>query len=174
MHDGALLRPAVSTRPDPTALDSWRVFLRAHAVITRRLEAELIEEQDLPLASYDVLVQLVDAPGHRLRMTELASAVLLSRSGLSRLVDRLQREGLVRREVATEDARGMYAVLQPAGLSRLRNAAPTHLRGVAEHMTSKFSDDELAALRALLDRLCDWPLRLNDVSATLDDVDREQ
>jgi DNA-binding MarR family transcriptional regulator len=171
MHEGAQSRSVVSTRPGPTALASWRVFLRAHAVITRRLESELLAEQDLPLASYDVLVQLVDAPGHRLRMTELASAVLLSRSGLSRLVDRLQREGLVSREAASEDGRGMYAALQPAGLSRLRDAAPTHLRGVAEHMTSKFSDDELDALRALLNRLCDWPLRLSDVSATLDDVD---
>jgi DNA-binding MarR family transcriptional regulator len=171
MHEGAQSRSVVSTRPGPTALASWRVFLRAHAEITRRLEAELLAEQDLPLASYDVLVQLVDAPGHRLRMTELASAVLLSRSGLSRLVDRLHREGLVSREAASEDGRGMYAALQPAGLTRLRDAAPTHLRGVAEHMTSKFSDDELDALRALLDRLCDWPLRLSDVSATLDDVD---
>jgi len=156
------------------ALASWRVFLRAHAVVTRRLEAELLEERELPLASYDVLVQLVDAPGRRLRMTELASAVLLSRSGISRLVDRLQREGLVVREAASEDGRGMYAVLQPAGVSRLRDAAPTHLRGVAEHMTSKFSERELDELRALLDRLCDWPPRSNEVSATLDDVDPQE
>lgn len=174
MPEAAGLSSAVSTRLDPTALASWRAFLRAHAVITRRLEAELMEEQDLPLASYDVLFQLVDAPGHRLRMTDLASAVLLSRSGLSRLVDRLQREGLVNREVATEDGRGMYAVLLPAGVTRLRNAAPTHLRGVAEHMTSKFSDAELKALQALLDRLCDWPLQLTDTSATLDVGDRQQ
>lgn len=173
MHDGAQVRSTVSTRSDPTALASWRVFLRAHAVVTRRLEAELLEEQNLPLASYDVLVQLVDAPGHRLRMTELAGAVLLSRSGLSRLVDRLQREGLVNREAATEDGRGMYAVLLPAGLTRLRAAAPTHLRGVAEHMTGKFTDDELDGLRALLERLCDWPIPPNEVSATLDD-DRQE
>ncbi len=173
MHDGAPTRSRVSTRLHPTAMASWRVFLRAHAVVTRRLEAELLEEQQLPLASYDVLFQLVDAPGHRLRMTELASAVLLSRSGLSRLVDRLQRQGLVNREVATEDGRGMYAVLLPAGLSRLRAAAPTHLRGVAEHMTSKFSDDELDGLRALLERLCDWPIPENEVTATLDDDPHE-
>lgn len=162
------------TRLDPTALASWRAFLRAHAVVTRRLEVELMEEQDLPLTFYDVLVQLVDAPDHRLRMTDLARAVLLSRSGLSRLVDRLQREGLVRREAASEDGRGMYAVLLPAGLDRLRAAAPTHLRGVAEHMTGKFSDEELDTLRGLLDRLCDWPLGLPDTSAALDDDDRLQ
>lgn len=163
------------TRLDPTALASWRAFLRAHAVVTRRLEVELMEEQDLPLTFYDVLVQLVDAPDHRLRMTDLARAILLSRSGLSRLVDRLQREGLVRREAASEDGRGMYAVLLPAGLDRLRAAAPTHLRGVAEHMTGKFSDEELDTLRGLLDRLCDWPLGLPDTSDTLvDDDDRLQ
>lgn len=173
MHDGTRTRSTVSTRLDPRALASWRVFLRAHAVITRRLEAELLEEQKLPLASYDVLVQLVDAPGHRLRMTELASAVLLSRSGLSRLVDRLQRQGLVSRQTATEDGRGMYAVLLPAGLDRLRAAAPTHLRGVGEHMTSKFTDAELDELRALLERLCDWPIPQSELTATLDD-DRQE
>lgn len=169
MHDATKTRPTGSTRLDPRALASWRVFLRAHAVITRRLEAELLEEQRLPLASYDVLVQLVDAPGHRLRMTELASAVLLSRSGLSRLVDRLQRQGLVSRQAATEDGRGMYAVLLTAGLDRLRAAAPTHLRGVGEHMTSKFTDAELDGLRALLERLCDWPIPQSELTATLDD-----
>ena len=102
MNDGVESRSTVvATRPDPTALVSWRVFLHAHAVVTRRLEAELMEEHTLPLASYDVLVQLVDAPGRRLRMTELAGAVLLSRSGVSRLVDRMQRDGLVSREAAT-------------------------------------------------------------------------
>ncbi len=170
MTDGVESRSAaVATRPDPAAIASWRVFLRAHAVVTRRLEAELLEEHDLPLGSYDVLVQLVDAPGRRLRMTELASAVLLSRSGVSRLVDRMQREGLVSREAATEDGRGMYAVLQPAGLARLRTAAPTHLRGVAEHMISKFTAQELDDLRALLDRLCDTPIAPHQLTATLDD-----
>jgi len=170
MNDGVESRSTVvATRPDPTALVSWRVFLHAHAVVTRRLEAELMEEHTLPLASYDVLVQLVDAPGRRLRMTELAGAVLLSRSGVSRLVDRMQRDGLVSREAATEDGRGMYAVLQPAGLARLREATPTHLRGVAEHMISKFTAGELDDLRALLERLCDTPIPLNEVTATLDD-----
>ena len=77
---------------------AWRRFLRAHALVTRRLENDLMAEHQLPLACYDVLVQLVEAPDRRLRMTELAERVLLSRSGLTRLVDRLEREGLVRRE----------------------------------------------------------------------------
>ncbi|MDP9496424.1 MAG: MarR family transcriptional regulator, partial [Actinomycetota bacterium] len=92
---------------------AWRTFLRAHAVLVRRLEAELVAEHDLPLASYDVLVQLSEAPQQRLRMTELADRVLLSRSGLTRLVDRLVRDGLVERQACSEDARGMLAVLTP-------------------------------------------------------------
>ncbi|MBA3907867.1 MAG: MarR family transcriptional regulator, partial [Pseudonocardiales bacterium] len=84
-------------RPTRDELASWRAFLRAHAVITRTLEAELLAEQDLSLAAYDVLVQLAEAPAHRLRMTELAERVLLSRSGVTRLVDRLEKLGLVAR-----------------------------------------------------------------------------
>src|SRR4051812_41036011 len=91
-------RGVAQPRP-PTAdeLASWRWFLRAHATITRALENELEAEQKLSLASYDVLVQLAEAPNRRLRMTELADAVLLSRSGVTRLVDRLERVGLVAR-----------------------------------------------------------------------------
>jgi DNA-binding MarR family transcriptional regulator len=129
------------------------MFLRAHASLTRRLEADLLLEHQLPLASYDVLVQLVEAPERRLRMTELADKVLLSRSGLTRLVDRLEREGLVRREACETDARGLFAVLTDEGFDRLRTAAPTHLRGIEDYVVSRFDDTELAALGALLGRL---------------------
>jgi DNA-binding MarR family transcriptional regulator len=134
-------------------LGAWRVFLRAHAQITRKLEAELLAEHDLPLPSYDVLLQLAESPGRRLRMTELADRVLLSRSGLTRLVDRLERERLVERAACPNDARGTHAVLTDAGFDRLREAAPTHLRGVSEHVTSRLSDDELEQLRALMLKL---------------------
>jgi DNA-binding MarR family transcriptional regulator len=134
-------------------LAAWRAFLRAHAVVTRRLEHELVAEHDLPLASYDVLVQLSESPGRRLRMTELAERVLLSRSGLTRLVDRLQREGLVERQACPEDARGTLAALTDGGLERLRAAWPTHLRGVSEHVTSKLTAEEAEQLRVLLGRL---------------------
>lgn len=132
---------------------AWRAFLNTHARITRRLETELMAEEDLALASYDVLVQLAEAPGRRLRMTELAGAVLLSRSGLTRLVDRLTREELVTRQACDDDARGTYAVLTPPGLARLRKASKVHLRGVEEHMTGRLADDELRTLTLLLDRL---------------------
>jgi DNA-binding MarR family transcriptional regulator len=136
-----------------TELAAWRSFLRAHATVTHRLEAELVAEHDLPLASYDVLVQLSEAPSAALRMTELAERVLLSRSGLTRLVDRLERDGLVTRRACPDDARGTLAVLTDAGLDRLRAAWPTHLRGVSEHVTSKLSPQELVVLEELLGRL---------------------
>lgn len=128
----------------------WRTFLIAHAQVIRRLEADLVTEHALPLASYDVLVQLVEAPGHRLRMTELADRVLLSRSGLTRLVDRLSRDGLVRREACESDARGLYAVLTPRGYERLRTASRTHLRGVQEYAVGRFSPAELQRFGELL------------------------
>ena len=140
-------------------LGAWRSFLRAHARVTRLLEAELLAEHDLPLASYEVLLHLAEASGRRLRMTQLADSVLLSRSGLTRLVDRLEREGLVERAACPGDARGTLAVLTDAGLARLRSAAPTHLRGVAEHVTDRLDADEVAQLRHLMGKLLvDEPL----------------
>ena len=134
---------------------AWRRFLRAHALVTRRLEGDLLAEQRLPLASYDVLVQLVEAPDRRLRMSELAERVLLSRSGLTRLVDRLERDGLVRREPCDDDARGLFTVLTDAGRRRLREATPVHLHGVAEHAVGRLDDDEAAALADLLAKMID-------------------
>ncbi len=131
-------------RPEQTA--HWRSFLRAHAFVMRRLEAELLQAGQPPLAMYDVMVQLVEAPGRRLRMTDLADAVLLSRSGLTRLVDRMSAEGYVEREPSPGDARGVNAVLTDAGLAALRTASRTHLRGIAEHVVAPLTDDELAAL----------------------------
>lgn len=144
-------------RLTPEQLAAWRALLRAHAHIVRRLEADLLAEHGLPLASYDVLVQLVETPQRRLRMTELADRVLLSRSGLTRLVDRMEREGLVRREPCEHDARGLNAVLTDEGYRRLRDAAPTHLRGIDDYVVDRLSDAELATLGALLDKLADPP-----------------
>lgn len=133
-------------------LTAWRTFLRAHTTLVRRLEGELVAEHDLPLASYDVLVQLSEAPTGSLRMTELADKVLLSRSGLTRLVDRLVRDGFVERASCPSDARGTLAVLTPRGLEALRSAWPTHLRGVAEHV-SRLTPDEVVTLTTLLTKL---------------------
>jgi DNA-binding MarR family transcriptional regulator len=133
----------------------WRAFLRAHAGVTRQLERELGAEAGIPLAWYDVLLQLAEAPERRLRMAELAERVLLSRSGLTRLVDRLQAEQLVVRQPAPDDARGMYTVLTPQGLAALRRSAPVHLAGIQRHWLAHFSDDELRQLRVLLGKLED-------------------
>lgn len=145
-HGGPLTEPQMA---------AWRLFLRTHAVVTRRLEADLLAEHGLPLASYDVLVQLVEAPQRRLRMSELAERVLLSRSGLTRLVDRLEKEGLVRREACEDDARGLFTVVTDAGFARLREASPTHLRGVLAHAMGRLDDDEASALADLLAQVLD-------------------
>ena len=131
----------------------WRTFLRGHAAVLGELERELQAETGMPLAWYDVLLQLAEARDRRLRMAELADRVLLSRSGLTRLVDRLQAEGLVRREPSPDDARGTFTVLTPHGMARLRAAAPVHLAGIRKHWLAHFSDDELRRLGLLLDRL---------------------
>lgn len=149
-------KPAVPKASD-WRVGVWRAFLRAHATVTRQLEGELTERTGLPLPWYDVLLQLAEAPGHRLRMAELADRVLLSRSGLTRLVDRLQAERLVRREPSRDDARGTYTVLTERGLDRLRRAAPVHLGGIAEHWLAHYTDDELRQLDALLRRALPAP-----------------
>lgn len=145
-------RPA-TPRPGDWRVGVWRSFLRAHAGVMRELERELVAEAGLPLGWYDVLLTLAEAPGRRLRMAELADRVLLSRSGVTRLVDRLQAEGLVRREPSPHDARGTYTVLTADGLARLRRAAPVHLAGIRRHWLARFSDDELRTLGELLERL---------------------
>jgi DNA-binding MarR family transcriptional regulator len=134
-------------------LGAWRAFLRAHARVVRELERELHAEQGLALTDYDVLVQLADADGRRLRMSELAERLVLSRSGVTRLVDRLVSAGLVERMSCDDDRRGHWASLTDAGLGRLRGASPTHLRGVSEHFLDRLSAEELAALERALGRV---------------------
>src|SRR5689334_12860190 len=109
---------------------AWIGFLRAHHCLVAELDDELRREHGLPLTSFDVLAQLDLAPERQLRMSELAEAVLLSRSGLTRLVERLESQGLLQRRECTEDARGAYAVLTEKGEDRLREARRTHLSGV--------------------------------------------
>src|SRR5918992_872540 len=129
-----------------TELGAWRGLLRVHAALVRELDAELDAAHDLPLSSYDVLIYLQAAPGKRLRMAELADSVLLSRSGVTRLVDRLAREGLIERDTCTSDGRGCFAVLTEQGEQALARARPTHLAGVRERFLSRFSEDELEQL----------------------------
>jgi DNA-binding MarR family transcriptional regulator len=137
-------------RPDDPRLRAWVAFLQAYAVVTRRLEAELSAERRLSLADYDALVQLAVADDRRLRMSELADRVVLSRSGVSRLVDRLVADGLVERRACPTDARGSWAELTPTGLQRLREAAPVHLRGIDAHFLAPIAEEDREGLvRAL-------------------------
>jgi DNA-binding MarR family transcriptional regulator len=135
------------SRPlDERELRAWRGMLRAHAALTKALDADLDAAHALPLSSYEVLMYLNDAEGRRMRMRDLAASVSLSRSGLTRLADRLEREGLIRRESCPSDARGAYAVLTPAGAEKLAAARATHLAGVRSLFLQLFSDAELDAL----------------------------
>ena len=136
-----------------TELGAWRGLLRVHAALVRELDAELDAAHDLPLSSYDVLIYLQAAPGKRLRMAELADSVLLSRSGVTRLVDRLEREGLIVRDTCSSDGRGLYAVLTDEGEAMLARARPTHLAGVRERFLEHFSEEELELLATYWERV---------------------
>lgn len=140
------------TRHDPR-LAAWRTFLRAHTRVVRELERELQANRGMALTDYDVLVQLAAAEERRLRMSELADALLLSRSGVTRLVDRLVADGMVERITCESDRRGQWASLTDAGYQRLRDATPTHLEGVREHFLDRLSAGELAQLQRMLDRV---------------------
>ena len=153
---GAMTTPRIhrslSTR-DPR-IGIWRDFLTAHARLERLLDEDLRAEHDLSLPEYDALLQLAEAPGRRLRMHQLADRVLLSRSGVTRLIDRLVRDGSVERDPCLSDARGAEAVLTAAGLERLRNAAVTHLRGIREHFIDAIDPTDLQSVgRAMRDVL---------------------
>ena len=118
-----------------------------------RADTELAREHDMPLSSYEVLLYLNDSPEGRMRMSELADSVLLSRSGLTRLVDRLERQGLLRRERCESDARGLFAEITPEGRGVFAAARKTHLDGVRRVFLSQFSRDELRTLGQLWQKL---------------------
>jgi DNA-binding MarR family transcriptional regulator len=131
------------TKPE---LAAWKGMLATHARIVAMLDAELREEHELTLQEYEVLMNLTDASDGRLRMSELADEVLLSRSGLTRVVDRLERRGLVARMPAGDDGRGYFAQLETEGKRLVSKARRTHLAGVRRHFTSHLKPGELGAL----------------------------
>jgi len=143
-------------------LGSWVAFLRAHSAITRQLNADLLNVHGLTLNDYEVLLMLSKAEGRRMRRVDLAQTVVLTASGITRLLDGLERAGFVEKDACATDARVSYAKLTGAGLVKLREAAATHLRGVDELFVGRFSDAELDSLALLLGRL---PLRGNDCTA---------
>lgn len=133
-------------------LDAWVSFLRSHAAITRELSAQLQREHGLTLNDYEVLLHLSKAPDG-MRRVDLAESVLLTASGITRLLEGLEQAGFVAKRMCESDARVSYAVLTDAGGEKLRAAAETHLRGVDEVFLSRYSGSELTALAELLGRL---------------------
>lgn len=132
---------------------AWRAFLTAHARITDVLARELREGTELPLTWYDVLVQLSEAPERRLRMQELADRVLLSKSGLTRLIDRMQQDGYVTRYPCEDDRRGTFAQMTDEGYATIRRAAPTHMEGIVDHFADLVTDEEADVLADVLGRI---------------------
>ena len=146
----AVARPLQARDP---RLAPWRAFLEAHARVTRRLDEELRAEHDLSLAEYETLLAIAWAPERRIRMRSLADSILLSKSGVTRLIDRLVSDGLVERTACSADARGAEAVLTETGRARLREASRTHLRGIEEHFLDVVEREDLAATERTLNAL---------------------
>lgn len=154
--DAATAVPASpSVVADSPGIGAWRSFLTAHARVTRRLDEELQAAHGLSLAEYDALLQIAHAPGRRIRMNVLAERVVLSRSGVTRLVDRLEAAGDVERSACATDARGQEAVLTHTGLDRLRRASTTHLEGVRRYFLDRLETTELDRLETSLGRVAD-------------------
>jgi DNA-binding MarR family transcriptional regulator len=147
-----LERVVANVVPNQRGVDAWQALLRAHATLLRKLATDLVEEVGLTLGDFDVLAQLAQTGGE-LRMSELAAQAYSSRSGMTRRIDRLVAEGLVSRTNSDADGRGVIVGLTEAGLARLMEAAPVHLRRVSELFVEKLSDRELATLASALGKV---------------------
>lgn len=141
--------------PRDPRLAPWRAFVRAQAQVSRRLDEDLRNEHGLSLQEYVALLILAEAPDRRLRMGRLADSLTLSKSGATRLIDRLAGDGLVDRVSCPSDLRGAEAALTEAGLNRLRTAAPTHLRGIAEYFLSAIEGDDLPVVERTMQCVAD-------------------
>lgn len=138
-----------------TQLAAWRLFLTLHRRVVDAIDRDLQRAGQLPLSSYDVLIELQEAPDHRLRMAELAERVVLSRSGLTRLVDRLEDAGYLARDRCAADRRGTYVVLNEQGTAALRAAWPIYARGIQQYFAAALSSEEAETLAALLRKVSD-------------------
>jgi DNA-binding MarR family transcriptional regulator len=141
------------TRLDGAALDAWRGYLTSHAAILRALDAELVAEHGMTTRDYEVLLYLARAEERRLAMSALSERTMLTRSGITRLVDGLVGSGLIERHACANDARVSYAQLTDVGYETLRKASRSHVAGVRRLFVERFSDEELATLAELLGRL---------------------
>jgi DNA-binding MarR family transcriptional regulator len=143
----------------PNRIESWVSFLRAHSAITRQLNADLLNVHGLTLNDYEVMLLLSRAEDRRMRRVDIAQSVVLTASGITRLLDGLERQGFVEKDACATDGRVSYAKLTSTGHSKLKEAAATHIRGIEELFMGRFSDSELEQLASLLGRL---PLRGKD------------
>jgi DNA-binding MarR family transcriptional regulator len=148
----------------PAELGAWRGMLRVHSALVKALDAELLATHGLPLTSYEVLINLQAAPDRRRRMAELADSVLLSRSGTTRLVDRLERDGLLVRDTCDSDGRGCFAVLTERGEALLSKARATHLEGVRERFLRHFEPAEHEQMAAWWNRVLPGAADIADLS----------
>ncbi len=134
-------------------LAAWRTFLKVHSTIIGLIERDLEAAKRPPLSTYDVLIELYEAPEHRLRMHELAERVVLSRSGLTRLVDRLEAEGLLTRDRSVADRRGAYAVITGQGIKALHQTWPIYARGITEYFAQWLTLEEAQLLESAFERI---------------------
>src|SRR5262249_54788225 len=147
----------IAPQLDERELNAWRGLLRTHAALTKALDARLEAAHGLSLSTYEVLASLDDSDGQRMRMCDLATTAMLSRSGLSRLADRLERAGLIARASCHDDARGAFAGPPQAGAAKLTEARAMHLEGVREHFLGRLNASELDALAAAWSHLSGAP-----------------
>lgn len=138
---------------DELQLAAWRNFITAHANLIDLIDRELAIADRIPLHWYDVLIELVEAPENRLRMSELAQKVVLSRSGLTRLVDKLETAGFLRRQAAPDDRRGAFAVLTDKGKDAVRKSWPVYAKGISKYFVSNISQAEAQTLRDVFARI---------------------
>jgi DNA-binding MarR family transcriptional regulator len=143
----------VATQIEGVRVGAWWTFVGAHALLVGRVGRDLVAATSLPISSYNVLRLLHEAPGGRLRLSELARAVHLTRSGVTRLTNRLEKVGLLRREGHAQDRRGSWAALTVRGRDELRRAKEVFVRVVAEHFGSYLSDGEAETLNRILSRM---------------------
>jgi DNA-binding MarR family transcriptional regulator len=137
----------------PGVQAAWVALLRAHAGVTRELNARLLADHDLTLNDYEVLLHLAREPERRLKRVELANRLVLTPSGITRLLEGLDRAGYVERGTCDSDGRVVYAVLTDAGHDKIRSASASHVADVEAFFGNRFSDDELGELHQLLERL---------------------
>ena len=148
------MMPSSSTAPTTSVeIEAFVRLVRASVAVTRRLNAQLSADHGLTINAYEALLQLARAPDTRMRRVDLADSLLLTASGVTRLLDGLEREGFVGREECASDRRVTYAVLTEAGRDKLREASKSHTRQIRELMSAQYGDDELAQLADLLERL---------------------